>query len=124
MGGGAASVIGDTNSTIEISLEDKILAREVIERMMPVCDSYLALWTNQYKIMAMQGMGIVFLGNFSGMVAGFVLSPPQEINVPKVIGSSLFSGFIGMAITFGRASLNAFTLILKKTREFTNRESN
>ncbi|MEA5594774.1 hypothetical protein [Rivularia sp. UHCC 0363] len=72
--------------------------------------------TNQYKVVAMQGMGIVFLGNFSGMVAGFVLSPPQEINVPKVIGSSLFGGLVGIAI--------ALTLILKITREFSNHESN
>jgi hypothetical protein len=83
-----------------------------MERMMPVCDSYLTLWTNQYKIVAMQGMGIVFLGNFSGMVAGLALSPPQEINVPKIIGSSLFGGFIGIAI--------AFTLILKIITEFSN----
>ena len=84
--------------------------------MMPICDSYLAQMTNQYKVVAMQGMGIVFLGNFSGMVAGLALSPPQEINVPKVIGSSLFGGLVGIAI--------AFSLIVKKTREFSSHESN
>ena len=83
--------------------------------MMPICDSYLAQMTNQYKVVAMQGMGILFLGNFSGMVAGFVLSPPQEINVPKVIGSSLFGGLVGIAI--------ALTLILKKTKELIDNES-
>ncbi|NJN13701.1 MAG: hypothetical protein HC815_39770 [Richelia sp. RM1_1_1] len=70
--------------------------------------------TNQYKVVAMQGMGIVFLGNFSGMVAGLALSP-QEINVPKIIGSSLFGGLVGMAI--------ALTLILKKTKELIDNES-
>lgn len=83
--------------------------------MMPICDSYLAEATSQYKAVAMQGIGIVFLGNFSGMVTGLVLSPPS-INIPKVIGGSLLGGFIGMAI--------AFSLILKKIREFTNHESN
>ena len=84
--------------------------------MMPICTDYFALWTNQYKIVAIQGVGIVFLGNFSGMVTGLVLSPPSSINIPKVISSSLFGGLVGMAI--------AFTLILKKTREFTNHEIN
>ena len=83
--------------------------------MMPICDSYLAQMTNQYKVVAMQGMGIVFLGNFSGMVAGLALSPPQEINVPKVIYGSLFGGFLGIAVTL--------TLILKKTRELIGYES-
>ncbi|WP_414620829.1 hypothetical protein [Calothrix sp. CCY 0018] len=82
---------------------------------MPICDSYLVQATNQYRIAAMQGMGIVCLGNFSGMVVGLTLSPPPSINIPKTIGSSLFGGFIGCAI--------AFTLLLKKTREFTS-ESN
>ncbi|MGB3649906.1 MAG: hypothetical protein WBA41_01660 [Rivularia sp. (in: cyanobacteria)] len=84
--------------------------------MMPICDSYLAEATSQYKAVAMQGIGIVFLGNFSGMVTGLVLSPPPSINIAKVIGSSLFGGFIGTAI--------ALTLILKKNREFTNHERN
>ena len=91
--------------------------------MMPICDSYLAEANFQYRTVAIQGMGIVFMGNFSGMVAGLALSPPLSINVPKTIGGSLFGGFIGMAITYvlrtrfanGRASLNALTLILKKT---------
>ncbi|MBE9212859.1 hypothetical protein IQ247_09160 [Plectonema cf. radiosum LEGE 06105] len=82
--------------------------------MMPICTDYIAEGIQQFRIAAIQGIGIVFLGNFSGMVAGFVLSP-QEINVPKVIGSSLFGGLVGIAI--------AFTLILKKTREFTSYES-
>lgn len=84
--------------------------------MMPICNSYIIEAIYQYRIVAIQGMGIVFMGNFSGMVAGLALSPPPSINVPKVIGSSLFGGFIGMAI--------ALTLILRKTREFTNHESN
>ncbi|NJO59310.1 MAG: hypothetical protein HC836_13645 [Richelia sp. RM2_1_2] len=54
------------------------------------------------------------MGNFSGMVAGLALSP-QEINVPKIIGSSLFGGLVGMAI--------ALTLILKKTKELIDNES-
>ncbi|NJM23179.1 MAG: hypothetical protein HC907_33205 [Richelia sp. SM1_7_0] len=98
MGGGAASIVSDAAPTIEISPQDKIFAREVITLMMPICNSYLAQMTNQYKVVAMQGMGIVFLGNFSGMVAGLALSPPQEINVPKIIGSSLLGGLVGIAI--------------------------
>ncbi|MGF1672149.1 MAG: hypothetical protein ACFCUV_00495 [Rivularia sp. (in: cyanobacteria)] len=84
--------------------------------MMPICTDYIAEGIQQFRIAAIQGIGIVFLGNFSGMVAGFVLSPPQEINVPKVIGSSLFGGLVGIAI--------ALTLILKKTRELVGYESN
>ncbi|MEB3217028.1 MAG: hypothetical protein VKN72_12485 [Nostocales cyanobacterium 94392] len=38
----------------------------------------------------MQGSGIVFLGNFAGMVAGLVLSPPSSTNVSKTVGGSLF----------------------------------
>ena len=63
----------------------------------------------------MQGAGIVFLGNFAGMVAGLVLSPPQQTNIPKVIYGSLFGGFIGITV--------ALTLILKITREFSIHES-
>jgi hypothetical protein len=80
--------------------------------MMPICDSYLAQMTNQYKVVAMQGMGIVFLGNFSGMVGGLVLSPPPS----KTIGGTLFGGLVGIAI--------ALTLILKKTKELIDNESN
>lgn len=83
--------------------------------MIPVCDSYFTEATSQYRIVAIQGMGIVFLGNFSGMVVGLVLSPPSSINVPKVIGSSLFGSLVGIAI--------ALTLILRKTKEFINHES-
>lgn len=83
--------------------------------MMPVCDSCIAEATQQFRIAAMQGVGIVFLGNFSGMVAGFALSPPPSIDVPKVIGNSLFGGLVGISI--------ALTLILKKTREFSSYES-
>ncbi len=63
----------------------------------------------------MQGAGIVFLGNFAGMIAGLALSPPPSINVPKVIYGSLFGGFLGIAVTL--------TLILKKTRELIGYES-
>ena len=98
MGRGAASVIGDTASTIEISVEDKILARKFIEQMMPSIESYLSEQSRQFRIAAMQGAGIVFLGNFAGMVAGLVLSPPPSINVPKTISGSLFGGFVGIAI--------------------------
>ena len=80
---------------------------------MPICDSYIAESIYQYRIVAIQGMGIVFMGNFSGMVAGLALSPPPSIDIPKVIGSSFVGGFIGCAI--------AFTLILRKTREFTKK---
>ncbi|MEO1372936.1 MAG: hypothetical protein AAFW70_01145 [Cyanobacteria bacterium J06635_10] len=75
--------------------------------MMPICDFYLTEATSQYRIAAIQGIGIVFMGNFSGMVAGLVLSPPPSINVPKVIGTSLFGGIVGCAI--------AITLIFKKS---------
>lgn len=78
--------------------------------MMPICDSYVAESIYQYRIAAIQGIGIVFVGNFSGMVAGLALSPPPSIDIPKTIGSSLFGGFIGIFI--------AISLILKKTREF------
>ncbi|MGB3639124.1 MAG: hypothetical protein WBA39_16350 [Rivularia sp. (in: cyanobacteria)] len=37
------------------------------------------------RIVAMQGAGIVLNGNFAGMVAGLVLYPPQDTNIPKVI---------------------------------------
>ena len=84
--------------------------------MMPICDSYLAEATQQFRIVAMQGAGIVFLGNFAGMVAGLVLSPPPSTNIPKVIIGSLFGGLVGISV--------ALTLILKKTREFTVHESN
>ncbi len=80
--------------------------------MMPICTDYTAEAMQQFRIGAMQGVGIVLLGNFSGVVAGLALSPPTSINVPKVVGSSLFGGFIGTAI--------ALTLIFKTTREFTN----
>lgn len=82
MGRGAASVIGDTASTVEINLEDKILAREIVTLMMPSIESYLGEQSRQLRIVAMQGMGIVFLGNFAGMVAGLVLSPPPSTNIP------------------------------------------
>lgn len=78
--------------------------------MMPICDSYFTEASSQYRIAAIQGIGIVFMGNFSGMVAGLVLSPPPSINVPKVIGSSLFGGIVGMVI--------AISLLMKKTRGF------
>ena len=84
--------------------------------MMPICDSYVFKAVQELRIAAIQGVGIVFLGNFSGMISGLALSPPPSIDVPKVVGSSLFGGFVGTAI--------ALTLILKKTREFTNHESN
>ena len=84
--------------------------------MIPVCDSYLAEATEQFRITAMQSVGIVFLGSFSGMVAGLVLSPPASINISKTIGGSLFGGLVGITV--------ALTLILKKTREFTVHESN
>ncbi len=84
--------------------------------MIPVCASYLAEATEQIRITAMQSVGIVFLGSFSGMVAGLVLSPPPSINIPKVIIGSLFGGLVGISI--------ALTLILKKTREFAIHESN
>ena len=83
--------------------------------MMPICDSYLAEATQQFRIPAMQGAGIIFLGNFSGIVAGLVLSPPPSTNIPKVIYGSLFGGLVGITV--------ALTLILKKTREFTVHES-
>lgn len=83
--------------------------------MMPICNSYVCEAVQELRIAAIQGMGIVFLGNFSGMVAGLALSPAPSINVPRVIGNSLFGGFIGMAI--------ALTLILKKTKEFSSHES-
>ena len=63
----------------------------------------------------MQGTGIVFLGNFAGMVAGLVLSPPPSINISKTVGGSLFGGLVGISV--------ALTLILKKTRELINNES-
>ena len=84
--------------------------------MMPICDSYLAEATEQFRIAAIQGVGIVFLGNFSGMIAGFMLSPPPSINISKTVGGSLFGGLVGISV--------ALTLILKKTREFTVHESN
>ena len=83
--------------------------------MMPSIESYVGEQSRQLRIAGMQGAGIVFLGNFSGMVAGLVLSPPPSISVPKVIIGSLFGGFLGMTV--------ALTLILKKTREFINNES-
>lgn len=73
--------------------------------MMPICNSYLTEAANQYKIVAMQGMGIVFLGSFSGTVGGLMLSPPPS----KTIAGTLFGGLVGIAI--------AFSLIVKKTRE-------
>ena len=112
---GAASVIGDAASTVEINLEDKILAREVITLMMPSIESYLGEQSRQLRIVAMQGMGIVFLGSFSGMVTGLDLSPPQQTNIPKVIYGSLFGGLVGISV--------ALTLILKITREFIIHES-
>ena len=78
--------------------------------MMPICSDYIAESIYQYRIDAIQGIGVVFLGNFSGMVAGLALSPPPSIDIPKVIVGSLFGGIVGMAI--------AFSLILRKTREF------
>ena len=78
--------------------------------MMPICSDYIAESIYQYRIAAIQGIGVVFLGNFSGMVAGLALSPPPSIDIPKVIVGSLFGGIVGMAI--------AFSLILRKTREF------
>ncbi|MGB3655580.1 MAG: hypothetical protein WBA41_30830 [Rivularia sp. (in: cyanobacteria)] len=84
--------------------------------MMPSIESYLSEQSRQLRIAAMQGAGIVFLGNFAGMVAGLVLSPPPSINVPKTISSSLLGGLVGIAI--------AFSLIVKKTREFSSHESN
>ena len=77
---------------------------------MPICSDYIAESIYQYRIDAIQGIGVVFLGNFSGMVAGLALSPPPSIDIPKVIVGSLFGGIVGMAI--------AFSLILRKTREF------
>ncbi|NJN13154.1 MAG: hypothetical protein HC815_36635 [Richelia sp. RM1_1_1] len=82
--------------------------------MMPSIESYLSEQSRQFRIAAMQGAGIVFLGNFAGMVAGLVLSPPPSINVPKTIIGSLFGGLVGIAI--------ALFLILKKTREIVNHE--
>lgn len=84
--------------------------------MIPVCDSYLTETAQQLKIAAVQGVGIVFLGNFSGMVAGFMLSPPASINISKTVVGSLFGGLVGIAI--------AITLILKKTKELMKNESN
>ena len=84
--------------------------------MMPICSDYIAESIYQYRIDAIQGIGVVFLGNFSGMVAGLALSPPPSIDIPKVIVGSLFGGFVGISI--------ALTLIFKKTREFINHESN
>ena len=84
--------------------------------MMPICDSYLAEATQQFKIAAVQGVGIVFLGNFSGMVVGLILSPSTSINISKTVCGSLFGGLVGIAI--------ALTLILKKTKELINNESN
>ncbi|BAY84514.1 MAG: hypothetical protein KI793_06025 [Rivularia sp. (in: Bacteria)] len=83
--------------------------------MMPSIETYLGEQSRQLRIAAMQGVGIVFLGNFSGMVAGLVLSPPPSTNIPKVIIGSLFGGFIGITV--------ALTLILKITREFIVHES-
>ncbi|MEO1558192.1 MAG: hypothetical protein AAFS12_00720 [Cyanobacteria bacterium J06632_19] len=83
--------------------------------MIPVCDSYLAEATERFRIAAVQGVGIVFLGNFSGMVVGFMLSPPTSINVSKTVCGSLFGGLVGISV--------ALTLILKKTRELINNES-
>ena len=83
--------------------------------MMPSIESYLGEQSRQLRIVAMQGLGIVFLGNFAGMVAGLVLSPPPSTNIPKVIYGSLFGGFIGITV--------ALTLILKITREFSIHES-
>ncbi|NJO65188.1 MAG: hypothetical protein HC836_45910 [Richelia sp. RM2_1_2] len=84
--------------------------------MMPSIESYLSEQSRQFRIAAMQGAGIVFLGNFAGMVAGLVLSPPPSTNIPKTVGGSLFGGLVGIAI--------AFSLIVKKTRELVNHESN
>ena len=84
--------------------------------MMPICTDYIAEGIQQFRIAAIQGIGIVFLGNFAGMVAGLVLSPPPSINVPKTISGSLLGGLVGIAI--------ALTLILKKTRELIGYESN
>ncbi|BAY84667.1 hypothetical protein NIES267_41630 [Calothrix parasitica NIES-267] len=83
--------------------------------MMPSIESYVGEQSRQLRIAAMQGVGIVFLGSFSGMVAGLVLSPPPSIKIPKVIIGSLFGGFIGITV--------ALTLILKITREFSIHES-
>ena len=84
--------------------------------MMPSIESYVSEQSRQLRMLAMQGTGIVFLGSFSGMVAGLVLSPPASINISKTIGGSLFGGLVGITV--------ALTLILKKTREFTVHESN
>ena len=83
--------------------------------MMPSIESYVGEQSRQLRMVAMQGTGIVFLSSFSGMVAGLVLSPPASTNIPKIIYGSLFGGFLGMTV--------ALTLILKKTREFINNES-
>ncbi|MEM7556449.1 MAG: hypothetical protein AAF378_20580 [Cyanobacteria bacterium P01_A01_bin.84] len=84
--------------------------------MMPICNSCIDELIQQYRIAAIQGIGIVFVGNFSGLVTGLALSPPPSIDIPKVIVGSLFGGFVGISI--------ALTLIFKKTREFINHESN
>ncbi len=81
--------------------------------MMLVCDSYFEEAAREFRTVAVQSVGIVFLGNFSGMVTGLVLSPPQSTNIPKVIGGSLIGGLVGIAI--------ALSLISRKTREFTKK---